>query len=187
MIKNTFILIVLVVFVTSAVWFFLSKTNSPVASIIDLTSPLPSPSASPSSTPAGDQGQPPRDQQSQNPSADQIPMDKISGQDLVVGTGAEAKQGDSVKVNYVGTLLDGTKFDSSYDRNQPFEFTIGAGQVIQGWEVGVSGMKIGGKRKLIIPPQFGYGEQAMGKIPANSVLVFEIELLGVTPGQASAQ
>jgi len=99
--------------------------------------------------------------------------------DETVGTGAEAVAGKSVSVNYLGTLTDGTKFDSSYDRNQPFSFTLGGGQVIQGWEQGVQGMKVGGKRKLTIPPSLGYGAQATGSIPANSTLIFEIELLSV--------
>jgi FKBP-type peptidyl-prolyl cis-trans isomerase len=96
-----------------------------------------------------------------------------------VGTGAEAVAGKKISVNYVGTLADGTKFDSSYDRNQPFEFTLGAGQVIAGWDQGVAGMKVGGKRKLVIPPSLGYGSQANGSIPANSTLTFEVELLAV--------
>ncbi|HEY6736220.1 MAG TPA: FKBP-type peptidyl-prolyl cis-trans isomerase [Candidatus Saccharimonadia bacterium] len=103
----------------------------------------------------------------------------LSSTDEVVGTGAEAKAGQTVTVNYVGTLTDGTKFDSSYDRNQPFSFKLGAGEVIQGWDQGVAGMKVGGKRKLVIPPSLGYGAQANGKIPANSTLVFEVELLDV--------
>jgi FKBP-type peptidyl-prolyl cis-trans isomerase len=99
--------------------------------------------------------------------------------DEVVGTGAEAVAGKTVTVNYVGTLSDGTKFDSSYDRNQPFDFALGAGQVIKGWDQGVVGMKVGGKRKLVIPPDLGYGANANGKIPANSTLTFEVELLAV--------
>ena len=100
--------------------------------------------------------------------------------DLVIGTGVEAKNGSTVTVHYVGTLLDGTKFDSSRDRGTPFTFTIGAGQVIAGWEQGISGMKVGGKRRLKIPPDLAYGNQAVGGvIPANSTLLFEIELLDV--------
>lgn len=106
-------------------------------------------------------------------------METLKKEDLVVGTGAEAKNGDVISVHYVGTLLDGTKFDSSRDRGTPFEFTLGAGKVIQGWDQGVLGMKVGGKRKLTIPPSLGYGNFAQGKIPANSILVFEVELLGV--------
>ena len=99
--------------------------------------------------------------------------------DLVVGTGATAAVGDAVTVNYVGTLTNGTKFDSSYDRGQPYAFRIGAGQVIAGWDQGVPGMKVGGKRRLTIPPALAYGNQAYGPIPANLTLVFEIELLSI--------
>jgi FKBP-type peptidyl-prolyl cis-trans isomerase len=107
------------------------------------------------------------------------PNAKITSTDLVVGKGAEAKVGDTVSVHYTGTLNDGTKFDSSKDRNQPFTFTIGRGMVIKGWDQGVPGMKVGGKRKLVIPPELAYGPRAMGKIPANSTLNFEIELLDI--------
>ncbi len=102
-------------------------------------------------------------------------------QDIIIGSGPEAKNGDAVTVNYVGALAGGKKFDSSYDRNQPFPFILGAGQVIKGWDIGVSGMKVGGKRKLIIPPELGYGSQDVGNglIPANSTLIFEVELLKV--------
>lgn len=101
-------------------------------------------------------------------------------EDEVVGTGEEAKAGDEVKVNYVGTLEDGTKFDSSYDRNQPFEFTLGAGQVIEGWDKGVVGMKVGGKRKLTIPSDMAYGDSGIGGvIPGGATLIFEVELLHV--------
>ncbi len=99
--------------------------------------------------------------------------------DEVVGTGDEAVAGKTISVNYLGTLTDGTKFDSSYDRNQPFEFQLGAGMVIQGWEQGFAGMKVGGKRKLVIPASMGYGDRSVGSIPANSTLVFEVELLAV--------
>jgi FKBP-type peptidyl-prolyl cis-trans isomerase len=99
-------------------------------------------------------------------------------EDLVVGSGAEAKAGQTVSVHYVGTLLDGRKFDSSRDRGTPFKFPLGAGRVIQGWDRGVAGMKIGGKRKLTIPPELAYGARGFPPvIPANATLVFEIELL----------
>lgn len=100
-------------------------------------------------------------------------------EDLTVGTGAEAVSGKKITVNYRGTLTNGTQFDSSYDRGVPFSFVLGAGSVIEGWEKGFAGMKIGGKRKLTIPPSLGYGPRAMGTIPANSVLIFEVELLDV--------
>jgi FKBP-type peptidyl-prolyl cis-trans isomerase FkpA len=103
---------------------------------------------------------------------------KIS--DQVLGEGAEAVAGKAVSVHYTGRLLTGRKFDSSLDRGQPFRFNLGAGQVIQGWDVGVAGMKVGGKRQLTIPPHMGYGAAgAGGVIPPNATLVFDVELLGV--------
>ncbi len=107
-------------------------------------------------------------------------------EDTLVGTSTEeAKMGDTVTVHYVGTLADGTKFDSSIDRGEPFSFTIGAGQVIQGWEQGLLGMRVGGKRVLTIPPELGYGAQTVGPIPANATLKFEIELLNVVSASTS--
>jgi FKBP-type peptidyl-prolyl cis-trans isomerase len=101
-------------------------------------------------------------------------------EDMVVGTGAEAVSGKTVSVHYTGWLTDGTKFDSSVDRGTPFEFQLGQGRVIRGWDEGVAGMKIGGKRKLTIPPEMGYGANgAGGVIPPNATLVFDVELLGV--------
>lgn len=101
-------------------------------------------------------------------------------EDLTIGTGAEAISGKRVTVHYVGTLTNGSKFDSSRDRGQGFIFNLGAGQVIKGWDQGVAGMKIGGIRKLTIPPELGYGARGFPPvIPANSTLVFEVELLDV--------
>lgn len=101
-------------------------------------------------------------------------------EDLNIGTGDEAVSGKQVSVHYTGTLTDGSKFDSSLDRGQPFDFVLGAGQVIKGWDEGVAGMKIGGKRRLTVPPEMGYGAGGFPPvIPANSTLVFEVELLGV--------
>ena len=100
--------------------------------------------------------------------------------DVVEGTGPSPAPGQTVTVHYVGTLTDGTKFDASRDRGQPFSFVIGRSQVIQGWDEGVMGMKVGGTRKLTIPPDLGYGARgAGGVIPPNATLVFEVELLGV--------
>ena len=104
---------------------------------------------------------------------------KLKVEDIKIGTGKEVKSGDTIIIHYNGTLTDGTKFDSSYDRGQPFETVIGVGKVIQGWDQGVVGMKVGGKRKLTIPPDLGYGAQTVGPIPANSTLIFEVELVDV--------
>ena len=98
--------------------------------------------------------------------------------ELTIGDGQEANPGNNVSVNYRGTLDNGKEFDSSYGRG-PFEFSLGAGMVIKGWDEGVAGMRVGGKRKLVIPPELGYGNRGIGPIPPNSVLTFEVELLGV--------
>ncbi len=108
--------------------------------------------------------------------------DGLNVKDEVVGTGATAAAGDTVAVQYTGTLTSGKKFDSSYDHGgQPFSFQLGAGQVIKGWDEGVAGMKVGGKRILTIPPELAYGSQDVGNglIPANSTLIFEVELMAV--------
>jgi FKBP-type peptidyl-prolyl cis-trans isomerase FkpA len=98
--------------------------------------------------------------------------------DLAVGSGAEAQAGQVVRVHYTGWLTNGTKFDSSVERNRPFEFKLGNGDVIKGWDLGVAGMRVGGKRRLIIPPDLGYGARgAGGIIPPNAQLIFDVELL----------
>ncbi len=99
--------------------------------------------------------------------------------DVKVGRGAEAKVTNKVTVHYTGRLGNGAVFDSSHSRNEPFSFALGQGEVIRGWDEGVAGMRVGGVRELVIPPSLGYGDQDMGKIPPNSTLHFEVELLGV--------
>jgi FKBP-type peptidyl-prolyl cis-trans isomerase len=114
--------------------------------------------------------------QTQQQEGDSI-TETVTVEDIVIGTGDEVLAGDTLKVHYVGTLTDGTKFDSSRDRGEPFEFTFGVGEVITGWDQGLVGMKIGGIRKLTIPASLGYGEVEQPNIPANSTLIFEVEVL----------
>ena len=111
---------------------------------------------------------------------DKVMDGELTIEDIVVGEGTEAVKHSIVTVNYTGWLEDGSKFDSSLNPGrEPFRFTVGAGLVIQGWDQGIPGMKIGGKRKLTIPPSMGYGNRDNGAIPANSVLIFEVDLLVV--------
>jgi len=108
-----------------------------------------------------------------------IPETGVNKVDVVTGTGAIAAPGDTVTVHYVGTLTSGKVFDSTVDRGQPFTFQLGAGQVIKGWDSGVAGMRVGGERKLYIAPDYAYGANAIGPIPANSPLIFDVKLLDV--------
>jgi FKBP-type peptidyl-prolyl cis-trans isomerase len=110
------------------------------------------------------------------------PEEKLSVTTVSPGTGTTAHVGDRVSVHYVGTLTDGSKFDSSRDRDRPFEFVLGRGQVIRGWDQGVEGMRVGEKRRLVVPPTLGYGVRgAPPTIPSNATLVFDVELLNVQP------
>lgn len=153
--EKALIVIALIVFAGAVYLFVRPNTQKPVATLPQVieqpTQTLPSPTPN---------------------------MSSVKTEDIVVGEGAEAVPGKKVSVQYRGTLTDGTEFDSSYSRNnEPLEFEVGAGQMIQGFDYGVQGMKVGGTRNMIIPPELGYGNRAMGdKIPANSTLVFEVTL-----------
>jgi len=164
MTKNIFIYLIVVMLVGAAAWLFWQKARK-----ASDTSVLTGPEAT--ATPVvAESGS---DNWIKLPSGLQI-------LDVVVGPGQEARQGDAVTAHYSGTLENGTKFDSSYDRGQPFSFVLGTGMVIKGWDLGIVGMKVGGKRKLIIPADLAYGDREMGGvIPANSTLLFDVELVGV--------
>ena len=165
--KNSILILILAVIVIIAFIFFVrsnssSSDNSQPTNFPTLTSsPTLQPEENATITPM------------ENPS------NELIIEDLKVGSGKVATAGSSVKVNYKGTLTNDVQFDSSYDRGEPFTFVLGKGQVIEGWDKGVAGMKVGGKRKLTIPPPLAYGDRVMGLIPANSTLIFEIELLEV--------
>jgi len=129
----------------------------------------------------------PANAQAQSPNTASVAINDLQKIDTLVGAGAEARAGSGVSVHYTGWLYDagapshkGRKFDSSLDRGQPFSFPLGAGRVIKGWDEGVAGMKVGGKRTLVIPAQMGYGASGAGNvIPPNATLIFDVELLGV--------
>jgi hypothetical protein len=156
----------IVAFVVYGFWPKDKPTAPPVTntSATTTTPPKPQPAA-PQQPPA-----PPPD-----------PNAKLESKDVKVGTGAEAKTGDRVTIHYTGTLTNGTKFDSSVDKNSPLVFVLGDGSMIKGFDQGIQGMKVGGKRQLTIPPALGYGSRDKGNIPPNSTLNFDIELLKVEP------
>lgn len=172
MTKNFFIYTVVLALVGLTVWFIMQKTNNPkndsddsgLAGLV-VASEEPSPSSD-----GADKGD---GEWIKLPNGLQI-------KDVVVGYGKEAKEGDIVAAHYSGTLADGTKFDNSYDRGEPFAFILGGGMVIKGWDIGLVGMKVGGKRKLIIPSDLGYGDKgAGGVILPGATLYFDIELMAV--------
>ncbi|MDP4001774.1 MAG: FKBP-type peptidyl-prolyl cis-trans isomerase [bacterium] len=171
--KNIFMYIIVIAIVAVGVWLFMRK-GSDTAGLYD---------ASPSATPTADSSASVSPVVSATPAGEVIKTASgLQYQDQVIGTGAVAQAGQTVSVQYTGTLADGKKFDSSYDHGtEPFSFQLGAGQVIKGWDEGVAGMKVGGKRILVIPPSLGYGSQDVGNglIPPNSTLIFEVELVGV--------
>lgn len=161
--KNLLILIIVIALVGLVVWLLINKDKK-----IHEMSPTPTLTPTPTSTPES------------TPGPVTTYPNGLKIQDLAFGTGEEAVDGKTITVHYTGTLENGTKFDSSVDRGQPFSFVLGSGYVIQGWEQGFKGMKVGGKRKLIIPPALGYGSRGAGNlIPPNATLIFEVELLAV--------
>jgi FKBP-type peptidyl-prolyl cis-trans isomerase len=180
MTKSFFVFLVLVLFIGGAAWLFLKKSKT-VAEFDADTSPSSSNTTSATST----------------PSVTRFP-DGLQIEDVKVGAGKEAKAGDAISVHYVGMLESGQKFDSSYDRGQPAVFTVGVGSLIKGWDEGIPGMKVGGKRKLVVPSGVGYGAAGVpardqqGRvipnqyvIPPNATLLFEVELLDVLPAPQS--
>ncbi len=173
MVKKTFIFVVVIVVVGVAGWFFVNKAKN-ASKVSDISSVV---SETPDATPTPTTMEDSKSGWIKLPNGLQI-------QDTVVGYGKEAHEGDIVSAHYSGTLDDGTKFDSSYDRGEPFAFALGGGMVIKGWDIGLVGMKVGGKRKLIIPPDLGYGERgAGGVIGPNATLHFDIELMAVQTPQ----
>jgi FKBP-type peptidyl-prolyl cis-trans isomerase len=170
--------LIVIVLIGVAGWFFVQKTRN-VANNSSDDSGLAGLVASkePSPLPEDDNG-------SKEGAWIKLPSG-LQLQDLVIGYGQEAKEGDVVAAHYSGTLADGTKFDSSYDRGEPYAFILGGGMVIKGWDLGLIGMKVGGKRKLVIPPELGYGNSgAGGIIPPNATLYFDIELMAVETPKA---
>ena len=159
--------IIVIAVVVVGIWLFSKKGSNPSSDIYSVSA-SPTASVTLTATPA-----PTVVKTETRPNGLKI-------EDLVIGTGATAKAGDTVSVHYTGWLTDGTKFDSSVDRGQLFDFSLGAGQVIKGWDEGVAGMKVGGKRRLTIPAELGYGARGAGTvIPPNATLIFEVELLAV--------
>ena len=176
MTKNIFVFLILAVCLLSAGWFFVSKDK--VVSTEDKDALL-------GGTLGSGLGIPLESEESEGAMGTMITLDNgLKIQDLVIGTGPEITSGYLASVHYEGRLENGQKFDSSYDREKAFLFLLGAGKVIQGWELGVPGMKVGGKRKLIVPSELAYGEEgAGGVIPPNATLIFEVELIDMRKGQ----
>lgn len=161
--KNTLIYLSIILLVVIMAWFFVKKFRSvsnnpePNSLVKDEEKVMPG-----------------------NNSVIELP-DGLEVQDIVIGSGQEAKNGNTISAHYLGTLSSGQKFDSSYDRGEPFSFVLGRGEVIKGWDLGLVGMRVGGKRKLVIPPELGYGNRNVGNgvIPPNSTLYFDVELVSV--------
>lgn len=174
-----FLIVLVVVFVGAAGIFLLSNQKTQTPDINFNPTPMPTQIPTPTSAIINSAVLTKEASKGANMDNFKTTASGLKIEDIAIGQGTEAKSGDTVTVNYLGTLLNGTKFDSSYDRNAPFTTQIGVGQVIKGWDEGIVGMKVGGKRKLIIPPDLGYGDKGAGNtIPPNSTLIFEVELLG---------
>lgn len=153
--NNNKIITALIIFVFILAFYFLTKNPSIPETNISETNQTTMPTLAPSK------------------------VTELIIEDTKIGTGNEVKSGDNISIHYTGTLEDGTKFDSSYNRGQPLETQIGVGQVIEGWDKGIVGMKVGGKRKLTIPYQMAYGEDGYGPIPSKATLIFEVELMDI--------
>ena len=171
MTKTFFIFTVLIIFVVITVWFVVQKTREVSVGTSDVQQ-------------TSDVVNLPEDTGTEEISEPTQYDNGLIVQDVVVGSGKTAENGDTLSAHYVGALQDGTVFDESYGRGQPIQFVLGSGQLIQGWELGLVGTKEGGKRRLIIPSELGYGERgAGGVIPPNATLLFEIELVSVQKKQ----
>lgn len=173
------IAVVIIALLALGGYLLLGKGKKTASQSLNLPTLIPTPMKSPSENPEG--------MMDNNEATESASMDfsKYKGttdlivEDTKVGTGQEIKDGDTAVVHYTGYLTNGTKFDSSVDRGAPFAFKLGAGEVITGWDKGVLGMKVNGVRRLIIPPNMGYGPRDVGEIPANSILIFDVELLKI--------
>jgi len=196
--KNTLLVIALVLGLIIFLFFILSQKPKNNAENLDFTQPISTQTSKPDlDINASESTQDPNQNidlndpnlsvskpninlNNQNTMTNQEPVTELQIEDIQEGTGTAVKSGDTISINYIGTLQDGTKFDSSYDRGQPFETQIGVGQVIPGWDQGIIGLKVGGKRKLTIPYQLAYGEQGVpGTIPPKATLIFEVELVAI--------
>ncbi|MDP3954880.1 MAG: FKBP-type peptidyl-prolyl cis-trans isomerase [bacterium] len=180
--KSLAIIGVLVMIVVALGIYFYSKKSLPQMTDTTTKQTESTPTTS-QTTPSDSESVSPTPDVTETPAGASVPTIFPNGlkvEDLKVGQGEAVKSGDQISIHYLGTLTNGTKFDSSYDRGQPFETQIGVGQVIQGWDLGVVGMRVNGKRKLTIPPELGYGERGAGAvIPPNATLIFEVELIGI--------
>lgn len=179
MAKNLTIGIFILAIIILGGYLFISQSKQGTKPLGEVTFPSISPIASQTPVPSPLATPPPSQSSTESGNMVTTMPDGLKIQDTVVGTGKEAKLGDTVTVQYVGKLQSGQVFDSSYDRDQAFTTQIGVGQVIKGWDEGIPGMKVGGKRVLVIPPELGYGSQQAGPIPPNSTLIFQVELLDV--------